>query len=321
MKRFFVSDTFTKILSLIMAVFLWAFVVIALNPQLEITIIGVPVVYSDTEALTSNNLVIINDQQLKVDIRLRGTRNALANVNNQNVTAVVDMNGYNVVGEHYIPINIKLPVDGVTVIGKHPENVKTVIDKLITVKKPLVLNVEGTPKQGYITSSPHLMQDYVTVQGPDSILKTIDKAVAKIKVTDKDDDVVEMSDISFVSVNGVPVSNNMIQTTPNRVEARCSILYRKTVKVRVPVEGTNAANLKVSATSQIYNEISLVGKATDLSSVNYIDTEPIDITNVTASGETEVNLVLPPNVSTESNIQKVGVTITVETPQETPNAG
>ena len=91
MKSFFASETFTRIISLILAVFLWVFVVITLNPQLEITIIGVPVVYSDTEALTQNNLVIVNEQQMKVDIRLRGSRNALALVNNKNITAVVDI--------------------------------------------------------------------------------------------------------------------------------------------------------------------------------------------------------------------------------------
>lgn len=312
MKRLFVSDTFTRVLSLILAIFLWAFVVIALNPQLDITIIGVPVVYSDTEGLASNNLVIINDQQMKVDVHLRGTRNALALVNNQNITAVVDLSGYHMIGDHYIPINIKLPVDGVIVTSKRPENVQVVIDKSLAVKKPLVLNVEGSPKQGYITSNPHLAQDFVTVQGPESILKTIDKAVARIKVTDKEDDVIEMSDISFVSANGVPVTSDRIGATPSKVEVRCSILYRKTVTVHVPLIGINEASLKVSATAPIYNEIAIIGKTADINAIAAIETEPIDITKITASGEVQAKLVLPQNVTTEPNIQQIGVTILVE---------
>lgn len=314
MKRFLISSTFTKILSLVLAVFLWSFVVMVMNPQLEITISGVPVFYSDTEALSNNNLVIVNEQQMKVDIRLKGTRNALANVNSQNITALVDMNGYNVVGEHYIPIIIKLPVDGISVVSKHPENVKTIIDKMVTMKKPLVLNVEGSPKQGYITANPHLSQDYVMLHGPDSVLKTIDKAVAKIKVTDQTDDVVEMSDITFVSVNGVAVTNNLIQATPNKVEARCSILYRKTVKVQIPTAGENASGLIVNVSSPIYSEISIVGKAADLNEINVVYTEPVDITNIKEPGEMNLKLILPANVQTETNLDEINVAITVETP-------
>ncbi len=312
MKSFFASETFTRIISLILAVFLWVFVVITLNPQLEITIIGVPVVYSDTEALTQNNLVIVNEQQMKVDIRLRGSRNALALVNNKNITAVVDMSGYNVVGEHYIPITIKLPVDGVSVVSKRPENVKAIIDKLITVKKPLVLNVEGVPKQGYVADSPHLAQDSVSIKGPESILKTIDKAVASIDVSNKDNDVIEMTDVTLVSVNGVPIESDVVEVTPDKVEARCFILYRKTVKVKVPLIGENAEGYTVTATTPIYNEISIVGKKEDLDAVEYIQTESVDITNITRTSEIEARLVLPQNVNTESNIEKIGVTITVD---------
>ena len=93
-----------------------------------------------------------------------------------------------------------------------------------------MLNVEGVPKQGYVADSPHLAQDSVSIKGPESILKTIDKAVASIDVSNKDNDVIEMTDVTLVSVNGVPIESDVVEVTPDKVEARCFILYRKTVK-------------------------------------------------------------------------------------------
>lgn len=312
MNKFFKNDLVIRLLSLLLAIGLWAYVVIILNPDIEVTINDVPVVYSQTDKLADNNLAIINEQQMKVDLTLKGPRKMLRQINNKNITAMVDLNEYNRVGEYYIPIDINLPINGVTLVSQTPENVLTVIDKLGTAQKQPEIELIGSPRNNYVITNTVLAADSVKISGPDSILKTIDKVVADIDVSGATEDRIETVPLKCYSVNGVEIENDLIKVEPESTEVRCTVAYRKSVKVEVPTKGINAYNHDVSITLPIYSEVMILGKFEDIKDIDTIYTDPVDITYINSPYTGHLKLNLPAGVQLETDINTVEFNVSID---------
>ncbi len=312
MNSIFNNKKVTMIISLLLAFLLWFYVSVVLNPEIDVEIRSVPVVYSDMQTLTNRNLTVINDQDMEIDVKLRGDRRTLKQINNKNITALVDLKDYGQAGEHEIPISVKLPVDGVALVSRSQRSMKVTVDHISTATVDITVAVKGTPKSGYVYTNELVSEKKATIKGPQSIIKTVAGAQATLDVSGASSSISTLADLTLVSANGVEVVSDMIEITPPKVEAMCTVGYAKTVKVTVPVH--NNDDERITATPTEYKEVTLVGSKAALEKIKYIETEPIDANNYYYDYSLILDLKLPDGIITQSGMTSIDVRVDVVEP-------
>lgn len=310
MKRFFTSEAWARILSLIIAVGLWLFVTIFINPETEVFIKGIPIIFSDYSVLADNNLVMLNNSSMTVNITIRGNRRTLSQLNEDSIKAIVDFSEFTRPGEIYLPVNIELPNDDLVVVDRNPNNVIIKVDNVIEMQKSVVVSLEGVPRSGYVAVSPTSSVAEVTVRGPEAVVKLIDKVSASLDVSRASSDVSMLQRVIFLSANDVQLIDEHITAKPDIVTVSCTILKQKFVPIVINLSGSPPPDVTVNAVVALGNDVEIWGKADVLDAVEYIETMPIDISKVNTSGQTEIKLITPENITLPVDSVLINLTVT-----------
>jgi len=119
-KSFFSNDWVLKIISLIGAVFLWMYIIIIVDPPIDITIRDIPIQYIEQTKLASQGLSVVSDKTQTMEIKIRGSRKKLANIDTNAISAIVDLSNVTSVGTHSLPVNIAIPYEYSEIISRKP---------------------------------------------------------------------------------------------------------------------------------------------------------------------------------------------------------
>ena len=308
-KKFFTTDIPIKLLSLFLAVVLWIYVVILLNPETDVIISDIPVTFADSLALTNANYVMMNEKQHTIELKLRGKRSILTGVNKNNISAYVDLAGYEKTGTFSLPLRIVLPFDQITVLEKKPYNINVTIDKIITRKFTISATLNGEPKDNFVAYPPTTSQNIIEVKGPQTIVESIDKAIVQLNVASAVDDVIDLQKVKLINSDGNEITNKLLTTSPEKVEVHCPILFKK----KVPVKAVLSTQPPILDTEIIGNsEINILGKQDMLNAITEIRTETIKDDLIKTEAQLTVPLVVPNGVILEQKINEVTVKIKVK---------
>jgi len=308
-KNCFTTDIPIKLLSLFLAVVLWIYVVILLNPETDIVISDIPVTFSDTTELNTANYALMNDKPYTVEVKLRGTRSVLAGVNKNNISAFVDLAGYKKSGTFSVPLRIVLPFDQITVVEKKPYNINVTIDKIITRKFTISASLSGEPKENYIAYPPTTTQNIIEVKGPQSIVDSIDKAIVQLNVASAVDDVIDLQKVKLINSDGDEVANKLLASTPEKVEVHSTVLFKKKVPITV-VLSTQPPLLDTEILGD--SEVYILGKQDMLNGITEIHTETIKDDLIKTETKVTVPLIVPTGVILEQKINDVNVKLKVK---------
>ena len=92
----------TAILALVVSFGLWLYVITVVSPGSEQTYYNIPVVFSGSSLLESRGLMMVSDQNVKMDLTLSGNRTDLNKLSNANITILADLSGITAPGEYKI---------------------------------------------------------------------------------------------------------------------------------------------------------------------------------------------------------------------------
>ena len=83
MKKQMKSDLPLKVFSVMIAICLWFYVVQVQSPDMDRVIKGVPVVFTQKNILEEKNLIVLNDNEHTIDIKIRGSRKYVMEVSSE----------------------------------------------------------------------------------------------------------------------------------------------------------------------------------------------------------------------------------------------
>jgi len=202
------NNTGMKILALVCAIVLWIYVAILQDPTTTATINNIPIVYANTSEIKAKDLIITNESDTTMDIKIDAPRSAISRINNKNITAVVDLLPYTSVGEHEIPITLTFPMSGVTVDYQKSQTVTVDIDNLGTRSLPIAYRTSGDLPSGESLGTVSISPKNVALSGPKSALNLIDHASVNIDLENLSSDMDET--INLYDSNGSIIDNKLI---------------------------------------------------------------------------------------------------------------
>ena len=153
-----------KLLSLIIGIGLWHFVVG--EDQVEVTV-TIPLELQNMPA----NLVIANQYRRDIDVAVRGSRRVIQEIRQQNISRPVDLSkaepGAMLVSN--APDTIAMP-RGVSVQRVQPSSITLLVDQLEQREFAITPVTQGEPAAGYFLKDLVLNPPQITVTGPRTVL-------------------------------------------------------------------------------------------------------------------------------------------------------
>ena len=130
-KKWFASDLAFKIYSVLIAIFLWVFVIYDQNPESTKIVRNIPISYSNLDSLERAGYTVVKEDDLLVDFKIKGKRVSLGSLAKNSVRASISFSDLSE-GEYNIMIDSRLPQNDMSVVDKSPESITVKVEKLIT---------------------------------------------------------------------------------------------------------------------------------------------------------------------------------------------
>ncbi len=239
MKNWLLNDFLTKALSLLIAICLWFYLVVILDPETQITV-TCPVTYTQKTEVTANGLVIVSntgENYHKADIVVKGSRKRISQAGSDDIRATIDLSRCNSPGRYDIAIDatVRATAAGdLSIVSINPDKVTIEVDKESTKTLPITVSLKGELETDYLFGKTSMSEDNVTIKGPQTEVNDIESAVVELNVENQKDDIKEKVHVSLINSGGSVNSGGLITSDVESVEVYYEVLKRK----RVPIEPT-----------------------------------------------------------------------------------
>lgn len=317
-KRINKSEILTRVLCMLCAIILWVYVLYTENPTTDMWINNVNVQLVGLESLTKNNLILLNGDNQKVSVKLRGRRNSFNGVDSSKVKAVADLGNITATGDFYPDITVSTDVEGISVAEKVQLQTPIVIDKIIEHNFDVELSLRGGMPAYYVEKERIINPKIVTASGPATILKGLKVVTDKIDVTTLNDNSTFDVNVHLMDAAGVEVKNDMVKMNTNTVNVKYVKAAQKHVNINALLYGNNE-NFDVKVASVTPDKTTLEGSWATLENTDSISTAPIDITNFAKDTTITIPVNIPNGLISIEGVSKVEVTVSVSPKvQQTP---
>lgn len=302
------SNTFLKILSVIIAIVMWVYVIEVTNPMKPQPFSDVPVQLLNEESLAARGLALSGEANYTVDVKVEAKKADLSKLSSRDIIVQADLFGYSM-GKNYIPVMVKVP-DGVNLISYDPIKINVVIEELVEVPKPIKVVFVGPFEEnieaGQVTTQP----GEILVSGAKSEVGAVSYIKAEVNTAGltAEGNTVQAKAVA-VNRSGDVVQNVRLSSSYVDVSARLSQV--KAVPLTVDLTGEVAPIYEVT-NLDIPDTVKIKGTRDALAGITELTAEPLDISSVSNTSKLPLKIVLPTGVEFAYGYENLSVGITIK---------
>lgn len=277
MKNFFIKDSTLKVLSFIIAVVLWFYVILVIDPSVDVTIKNIPLRYINQSVLEERGLSLVEDPDLTVELKIRGSRKKIANIDNKNIYATVDLANMTKVGNFTIPISISVPYEYEEIVNKKPNTANIFIDKIVTAERNIKVETHGSVAGGYVAGMPETSVDTITLKGASTLVDRIKGVGVTLDFDSRTGEINDREKVYFIDADGNRIDEKdsiyqAVKIDVDTVEIKCPVLKVKTVPVEIsPVPGVEyrvqPSKVTIYADSKVIDSITKITASVDVNAL------------------------------------------------------
>jgi YbbR domain-containing protein len=253
-----------------------------------------------------------------VTVRYRAIAASIGGIGAEDFVAEVDLGEYDMdraPEAQELPIAVRAIPEEVDVSCVEPCTVNVQLDLVDVRTVPVRVEVGAMP-QGLTAESPEVDIGDVQVRGPRSLVRLVDRAVARVRVDASGIDVDGPVALVAVDIEGQPVED--VELTPESVAVHVAVQAietNKTVPVRPdfgadPADGTPAPGFALESLSVEPSLVTIRGLPSVLSDVEEVLTAPLSIAGATSDQTLDAELALPPETRLADASASTTVTVT-----------
>lgn len=294
------NDNVLKILSLLIAIFLWLYVIGEVNPTVTQTIENIPVSLLNENTLEQRDLAIDGDvENLTVDIVVEGSRGDLNRLDREEIKATADIFGYEK-GLNHVPVQVDVPENLKLTKIKTPK-LEILLEDLVSVYKEIRVSFAGKLKSGTEAGDVSVSPAEIEVKGAKNAVNEVDSVQVEIDASELTDERRTFTaEPAALSQDGNPVYG--VSLSAENIEVETVLYHTKTVPLEVEVKGAVPEKYELEDIS-LPNEITIKGSQKALQKIDSVEAEPVDLSKVTASTSLAVKPKLPKGVEVAEESQ------------------
>lgn len=327
-KKFTESKIFNIILSILIALGLWAYVTASVTDVGESTVRNIPVTVVGEEALNAKGLMIDPNTKLTVSARVSGNRTLLVNMASNpseyfsatiNVAEITEPGTYDL-NCTITPEFTSLTSTGVRVMDQEGKTIQVTVTRLMSKTVEVRGVFEGTVDEdnNYRANPVEVTPGTIKVQGPETLVNQVE--YAQVTITGDDLTKTYTGELGFqlMTADGEVVDDDDLTTNVNTVSVVMPVV--KTMEVPLSVEyiyggGITADNFERYVTVDI--QPATIQVSGDEADVSYLEGKTITVGKIDLSQviQDQQEFVFPieltPELSNDSGITQATVTVTI----------
>ena len=281
-----------RLLSVVLALFLWFYVVAVENPYSERKITKIPIQFVNHEELESRGLAIDYSDVQTMDVVISGSRSDVMKVSADEITATVDLTGYEK-GKNYANITIKVP-SKVELVDQRIQVIPITVEKLQTAKKKVNIQFTGTASKEKEAKLFAQDIEQVKVSGAQSQVAKVSKVFADLDVSKLTDNSKKYSlKIYAADAKGKEITG--VELSHTKVGVQAGLYSIKSVPLSLDLKGEPAAEYRVSALDAP-KTVKIAGFAAELEKIDKLVSNPIYLSDLTESKKIPIEITLPEGV-------------------------
>lgn len=295
-----------KVLAILLAMVIWAYVTVRDNPLDEGTF-AVPV-----ELRNLDETLVTPETSYQVQVRVQGAANIIGELSSRDFTAYVDLSGMRA-GEGSPRVQVDLPPD-VSLVSLSPESIDLTLEAKVSETFAVVANVSGEPAENYTALLENLLlsPQEVSLSASASMIEQVGSVVVNADISDLESSYNRNLPVEVLDQNGNNITREFT-ISPESVNLVVNVLYEEpeaTVAVRANLLGEPAEGYQISYTLTEPNTVRAFGDLATLGTLYYLLTEPIDISGISRTTSYSVDIEHDSNISLAQ--ETVTVTVRVE---------
>ncbi|HET7678156.1 MAG TPA: CdaR family protein [Candidatus Limnocylindrales bacterium] len=305
--RFLVRNWPLKLGALLLAVFLYAGLVVSQNARLLPVRVPIEPLRQPAGAFLLEALPDVTS------IRFYAPADVAARISSDDFRAVVDLAGVSPAAGGMpatVPVSVTPLDDRVRVIDFEPRAVTVRLDPIVSRTVPVRVE-EGAIPAGLTVAEPVLSVDEVRVRGASSIVERVSAVVATVTIDPSAINVDREADLVAVDERGEPVGS--VDMEPDRVRVRIQVSSQaltRTVPVSVALQGAVAEGYELRGVVVTPAVVTVSGSQEALAGLTTIQAGPLPVTGRAATFETAVDL-RPPAGLLVLGPSRVTVSVTI----------
>lgn len=327
-KKFTESKIFNIILSILIALGLWAYVTASVTDVGESTVRSIPVTVVGEEALNAKGLMIDPNTKLTVSARVSGNRSLLVSMASNpseyfsatiNVAEITEPGTYDL-SCTITPEFTSLTSTGVRVMDQEGKTIQVTVTRLMSKTVEVRGVFEGTVDEdnNYRANPVEVTPGTLKVQGPESLVNQVE--YAQVTITGDNLTKTYTGELGFqlMTADGKVVDDHDLTTNVNTVSVVMPVV--KTMEVPLSVEyvyggGITEDNFGRYVTVDI--QPATIQVSGDEADVSYLEGKTITIGKIDLSQvvQDQQEFVFPieltPELSNDSGITQATVTVTI----------
>ncbi len=309
--HFLKHDWQLKLISLFLAIIIWFLICEYVDPVTDTSVnnISISMEYEGSVP-EKEGLGVMTLIKETVSVRVSGSRDTIALMNPNKITAWVDLSNVTRSGEYDLPVKIDLGGQNLKLVEQSLQTVKVKFDTNVVSSVKVNVKVSGGVKEGYILEEPTMLNNFVTVTGPKTIVDTITSAEIEITQPTFEETNTFSCAYTLVDKDKKEVPTTFLQVDVEKIDVTVAVVKEKTVPMKVTVVNSSGGTDETFCTAKVVPEtIAITGNAEVLDSINTIDLGVIDVAEKTENFDTSIAVVLPNGVKNVNNIETVKVSV------------
>ncbi|MEG1442431.1 MAG: CdaR family protein [Oscillospiraceae bacterium] len=311
MKKLLARDGFLKIFSVLIAIIIWIYIIIVLDPTIEVTVRDVPVQFVGQEVLATNGLSVVSESATTVTMKVKGSRKKMGSNDMKNIIAKVDLAEINKEGTQTLPVEVVVPFENSGVSSKTPYSIDVLTEKYVEKKIGVQVVTTGHLAPNFMPGNINIEPKEITLKGAESVVGKVSKAVVGFDYSTADVDIDVDSPIKLYGIDGKEILSRdaltgRMQKSADVAKIHCPVLKLKKVGIELDF-GTTTLSPDMSKYRTEPNQISIYGDNGVTADINSIKTEPILLDKFKDKEKIKVKLQVPPGVKVMDDILEVEV--------------
>ncbi|MEW6660803.1 MAG: YbbR-like domain-containing protein [Bacillota bacterium] len=280
-----------RVLSILLALGLWLYVVEDKNPAVEY-VLSVPL---EVRNLPAD--LVVSERPNTVKIRIEGREGLVRDVSSRDIHAFVEMHQPKE-GVHLFPVQVSLPT-GINLVNITPTQAEITVDKLMEKQVPVTVTFEGKAASGYKARDPVVQPSEIVVTGPGGFLEQINTAYVAVNLDGARNTIRRDLPVRVASDKDGSRAWDWVNLNPMSVEVTIPVVRdmpEKVVPIRADVKGEPARGHHVKNIILQPDVVSITGDQALLDTIDFVSTVPIELKGANKDLVQDLSLALPEKV-------------------------
>jgi len=315
------------LLAFVLALVVWISAVITADPNEQHTsrLVDIQIIGQDPNLL----LVGTIPQQARLILEAPSSIWDRLNSDPTLIKTWIDLSGLGP-GEHEVEVKSSVNASPVRYIQIDPEQIQLTLEPFKQRTFPVQPVVTGAVPFGYQKGEPTIDPEQVTISGPQSQVDQVSLVRIFLNISGATESIIQQYPVEVFDENGAPVEN--VDITPAEVTVNLPIRLLggfKNAAVKVVTKGQVADGYRLTSISVSPPTVTLYSDNPDLIEQipGYVETLPVDLTNLSDDIEIstglnlpeDVNLVREPSVLVQVSVAAIEGSLTLSVPVEAIN--